>query len=129
MWQIVFPQMANWLPPDEAAQLRFAFAHEMQRLDRAAQSAPSRSEPVQTNRVTLASADGVIRSWAAQTRAPAAFEFPSSGAETREHCALLCPACREPMHFLRQRNRQHMVAAMETALPDRARTFARRSVL
>lgn len=36
MWQIVFPQMANWLPPDEAAQLRFAFAQEMQRLDRAA---------------------------------------------------------------------------------------------
>ena len=36
MWQIVFPQMANWLPPDEADQLRFAFAEEMQRLDRAA---------------------------------------------------------------------------------------------
>jgi hypothetical protein len=36
MWQIVFPQMANWLPPDEADQLRFAFAQEMQRLDRAA---------------------------------------------------------------------------------------------
>src|SRR5205085_6412451 len=26
MWQIVFPQMSNWLPPEEAAQLRFAFA-------------------------------------------------------------------------------------------------------
>jgi len=36
MWQIVFPQMTNWLPPDEAAQLRFAFAQEMQRLDQAA---------------------------------------------------------------------------------------------
>lgn len=36
MWQIVFPQMTNWLPPDEAAQLRLAFAQEMQRLDRAA---------------------------------------------------------------------------------------------
>jgi hypothetical protein len=36
MWQIVFPQMANWLPPDEADQLRFAFAQEMQRLDQAA---------------------------------------------------------------------------------------------
>lgn len=36
MWQIVFPQMTNWLPPDEAAQLRFAFAQEMERLDRAA---------------------------------------------------------------------------------------------
>ncbi|HLY05545.1 MAG TPA: hypothetical protein VKR31_07350 [Rhizomicrobium sp.] len=36
MWQIVFPQMTNWLQPEEAAQLRFAFAQEMQRLDRAA---------------------------------------------------------------------------------------------
>jgi hypothetical protein len=35
-WQIAFRQLANWLPPDEAAQLRFAFAQEMQRLDRAA---------------------------------------------------------------------------------------------
>ena len=36
MWQIAFPQLTNWLPPDEAAQLRFAFAQEMQRLARAA---------------------------------------------------------------------------------------------
>ena len=36
MWQIAFPQMANWLPPDEADQLRFEFAQEMQRLTRAA---------------------------------------------------------------------------------------------
>jgi hypothetical protein len=36
MWQIAFPQMANWLPPDEADQLRFAFAQEMRRLARAA---------------------------------------------------------------------------------------------
>jgi hypothetical protein len=36
MWQIVFPQMANWLPPDEAAQLRRQFAQEMQRLTKAA---------------------------------------------------------------------------------------------
>ena len=36
MWQIAFPQMANWLPPDEADQLRFEFAQEMQRLARAA---------------------------------------------------------------------------------------------
>jgi hypothetical protein len=35
MWQIAFPQMSNWLPPDEAAQLRFEFAREMQRLARA----------------------------------------------------------------------------------------------
>ena len=35
MWQIVFPQMANWLPKDEAEQLRFEFAQEMERLSRA----------------------------------------------------------------------------------------------
>lgn len=32
MWQIVFPQMANWLPDDEADQLRFEFAQEIERL-------------------------------------------------------------------------------------------------
>jgi hypothetical protein len=36
MWQIVFPNMANWLPGDEAEQLRFEFAREMERLKRAA---------------------------------------------------------------------------------------------
>jgi hypothetical protein len=36
MWQIVFPQMANWLPEEEANQLRFAFAQEIERLTRAA---------------------------------------------------------------------------------------------
>lgn len=36
MWQIVFPQMANWLPDDEADQLRFEFAHEIERLKLAA---------------------------------------------------------------------------------------------
>lgn len=35
-WQTVFPQMANWLPDDEADQLRLEFRSEMQRLDRAA---------------------------------------------------------------------------------------------
>jgi hypothetical protein len=30
--QTVFPQMANWLPEDEAAQLRFSFAAELERL-------------------------------------------------------------------------------------------------
>lgn len=35
-WQTVFPQMANWLPEDEAEQLRFEFRSEMQRLDKAA---------------------------------------------------------------------------------------------
>jgi hypothetical protein len=32
MWQTVFPQMANWLPDDEANQLRFEFALEVERL-------------------------------------------------------------------------------------------------
>jgi hypothetical protein len=36
MYQITFPQLTNWLPPDEAYQLRFEFAQEMQRLARAA---------------------------------------------------------------------------------------------
>ena len=36
MWQIVFPQMANWLPEDEANQLRFEFAQELERLKLAA---------------------------------------------------------------------------------------------
>ena len=32
MWQTVFPNMANWLPEDEANQLRFAFMQEIERL-------------------------------------------------------------------------------------------------
>ena len=36
MWQTVFPQMANWLPNEEADQLRFEFAQEMERLKLAA---------------------------------------------------------------------------------------------
>ena len=36
MWQTVFPQMANWLPADEADQLRFAFVQEIERLKAAA---------------------------------------------------------------------------------------------
>lgn len=36
VWQIVFPNMANWLPDEEANQLRFEFAEEMKRLSRAA---------------------------------------------------------------------------------------------
>ncbi len=36
MWQTVFPNMAKWLPKDEADQLRFEFAQEMERLNRAA---------------------------------------------------------------------------------------------
>jgi len=36
MYQVIFPQMANWLPEDEAHQLRFEFESELQRLSRAA---------------------------------------------------------------------------------------------
>lgn len=36
MWQTVFPQMANWLPKDEAEQLCFEFAREIERLKAAA---------------------------------------------------------------------------------------------
>jgi hypothetical protein len=32
MWQIVFPNMAKWLPDEEAEQLRLEFAREMERL-------------------------------------------------------------------------------------------------
>lgn len=32
MWQTVFPQMTNWLPDDEAEQLRLEFAREIERL-------------------------------------------------------------------------------------------------
>ena len=31
--QVVFPQMANWLPQDEAEQLRFEFAKELERIE------------------------------------------------------------------------------------------------
>jgi hypothetical protein len=36
MWQTVFPNMTKWLPEDEAAQLRFEFDREMERLREAA---------------------------------------------------------------------------------------------
>jgi hypothetical protein len=35
-WQILFPQMARWLPDDEANQLCFEFAREIERLSKAA---------------------------------------------------------------------------------------------
>ena len=36
MWQAVFPNMTNWLPPEEGEQLRFEFAQELERLRLAA---------------------------------------------------------------------------------------------
>jgi hypothetical protein len=35
-WEILFPQMAGWLPDEEAGQLCFEFAREIERLRRAA---------------------------------------------------------------------------------------------
>ena len=34
-WRLVFPQMTNWLPADEGAQLRFEFEEEIRRLEAA----------------------------------------------------------------------------------------------
>ncbi len=39
MWRDVFPQMANWLPQDEAEQLRLEFRTELERLAPALKSA------------------------------------------------------------------------------------------
>ena len=36
MWQTIFPNMANWLPEEEANRLRLEFAYEMERLRQAA---------------------------------------------------------------------------------------------
>lgn len=36
MWEILFPQMAGWLPEEEAQQLCFEFAREIERLKNAA---------------------------------------------------------------------------------------------
>lgn len=36
LYQTIFPQMANWLPDDEAEQLRLEFRCELKRLDIAA---------------------------------------------------------------------------------------------
>jgi hypothetical protein len=36
LYRTIFPQMTDWLPEEEAAQLRFAFDSEMERLERAA---------------------------------------------------------------------------------------------
>ncbi len=35
-YRVVFPQMTNWLPDDEGAQLRLAFETELERLEAAA---------------------------------------------------------------------------------------------
>jgi hypothetical protein len=34
-WRTVFPQMTNWLPDEEAAELRFAFEAEIRLLEAA----------------------------------------------------------------------------------------------
>ena len=35
LYRTIFPQMTNWLPDDEAAQLRFEFEAELERLEAA----------------------------------------------------------------------------------------------
>jgi hypothetical protein len=35
LYRTIFPQMTNWLPDDEGAQLRFAFEEELARLEAA----------------------------------------------------------------------------------------------
>lgn len=35
LYRTIFPQMSNWLPDDEAAQLRFEFEAELKRLEAA----------------------------------------------------------------------------------------------
>ena len=41
-WKTVFPQMTNWLPAEEAAQLRAAFTDEISRLEAAPVGAATR---------------------------------------------------------------------------------------
>ena len=36
LYRTIFPQMTNWLPEDEGAQLRFQFDAEVERLEKAA---------------------------------------------------------------------------------------------
>jgi hypothetical protein len=36
LYRTIFPQMTNWLPEDEGAQLRFQFEQELERLEKAA---------------------------------------------------------------------------------------------
>ncbi|HZQ12594.1 MAG TPA: hypothetical protein VFB31_07285 [Pseudolabrys sp.] len=36
LYRTIFPQMTNWLPEDEGAQLRFQFDSELERLEKAA---------------------------------------------------------------------------------------------
>ncbi|MEA3018011.1 MAG: hypothetical protein QOI38_2733 [Sphingomonadales bacterium] len=38
MWEKLFPQMAGWLPEEEAARLRLAFVRELERLKAQGQS-------------------------------------------------------------------------------------------
>ena len=67
VWQIVFPNMANWLPDAEAEQLRLEFAREIERLSRVAEPpafatpgrAPCRrSTPISPNLPSIIRASG-----------------------------------------------------------------------
>jgi hypothetical protein len=49
-WKTVFPQMTNWLPEEEAAQLRHAFMEEMRRLETASAGETTRAAPQRRKR-------------------------------------------------------------------------------
>lgn len=49
-WKTVFPQMTNWLPAEEAAQVRSAFLEEMQRLEAGSAGASSTRAPATSQR-------------------------------------------------------------------------------
>lgn len=50
-WKTVFPQMTNWLPEEEAAQMRSAFMEEIRRLE-AASAGNSAGVPAASRRKT-----------------------------------------------------------------------------
>ncbi len=49
-WKTVFPQMTNWLPAEEADQLRLAFSEELSRLEAASVVADASSVPSASQR-------------------------------------------------------------------------------
>jgi hypothetical protein len=49
-WKTVFPQMTNWLPEEEAAQMRSAFMEEIRRLEAAAPVGGETRDPAASKR-------------------------------------------------------------------------------
>jgi hypothetical protein len=54
-WKTVFPQMTNWLPEEEAAQLRSAFMEEICRLEAAAAGDSTRASAAPQRKTKSAS--------------------------------------------------------------------------